>query len=205
MPSTCQDSHLAGKRGASQGSPLRVAPGVPLGVGGDPEPCTERYGQHILLGLDTYVSDAVSSSPIARPGAAMESPAGAGMDSPFNVATELVVSLKTTTLFTVLLAASAILTRSSCSSLMEKKAKLIAPLFCTHILWKSRSANGMCSVDPECTQHSSFTQSETSVLFDLTTKSVKKLVIEPLFGHSEMLGVRGSPADLSSASRTCPC
>ena len=28
-PSTCQDSHLTGKRGASQGSPLRVAPGVP--------------------------------------------------------------------------------------------------------------------------------------------------------------------------------
>ena len=72
--------------------------------------------------------------------------------SPLNVATELVVSLKTTTLFTVLLAASAavaILTRSSCLSLMEKKAKLIAPLFCTHIRWKSRSANGM---DPECTQ-----------------------------------------------------
>ena len=43
VPSTCQDSNLAGKRGASQGSPLRVAPGVPLGMGGDPEPCTERY------------------------------------------------------------------------------------------------------------------------------------------------------------------
>ena len=44
-PSTCQDSHLAGKRGASQGSPLRVAPGVPLGMGGDPEPCTVDTSQ----------------------------------------------------------------------------------------------------------------------------------------------------------------
>ena len=33
------------------------------------------------MGLDTYVSDAVSSSPIARPGAAMETPAGAGVDT----------------------------------------------------------------------------------------------------------------------------
>ena len=38
VPSTFQDSHLAGKRGAGQGSPLRVAPGVPLGMGGDPKP-----------------------------------------------------------------------------------------------------------------------------------------------------------------------
>ena len=35
-PSTCQDSHLTGKPGASQGSPLRVAPVVPQGMGGDP-------------------------------------------------------------------------------------------------------------------------------------------------------------------------
>ena len=28
-PSICQGSHLTGKRGASQGSPLREAPGVP--------------------------------------------------------------------------------------------------------------------------------------------------------------------------------
>ena len=35
---TRQDWLLAGKRGASQGSPLRMAPGVPLGMGGDPEP-----------------------------------------------------------------------------------------------------------------------------------------------------------------------
>ena len=63
--------------------------------------------------------------------------------------------------------------------LMEKKAKLNAPLFCTHIRWTSRFANRMCSVDPECIQHSRFPKSEASVLFDLTTKSVKKLVIEP--------------------------
>ena len=30
-PGTCQDSHLTGKPGAGQGSPLRVAQGVPLG------------------------------------------------------------------------------------------------------------------------------------------------------------------------------
>ena len=46
VPSTCRiPTHvedMTGKRGASQGSPLRVAPGVPLGMGGDPEPCTER-------------------------------------------------------------------------------------------------------------------------------------------------------------------
>ena len=37
------------KPGAGQGSPLRVAPGVPLGMGGgDPEPCTERYWSKLL-------------------------------------------------------------------------------------------------------------------------------------------------------------
>ena len=51
-PKTCQDSHLTGKPGASQGSPLRVAQGVPLGMGGDPR---------------TVHTDAVSSSSIARP------------------------------------------------------------------------------------------------------------------------------------------
>ena len=35
-PSTRQDSHLTGKRGASQGSPLRVAPRVPSGSGWGP-------------------------------------------------------------------------------------------------------------------------------------------------------------------------
>ena len=37
------------KPGAGQGSPLRVAPGVPLGMGGDPEPCTERYDGHYYI------------------------------------------------------------------------------------------------------------------------------------------------------------
>ena len=38
-PSTCQDSHLTGKRGASQESPLRVAPRVPSG---------SRWGPRVL-------------------------------------------------------------------------------------------------------------------------------------------------------------
>ena len=46
-PGNRQDSHLMGKPGASQGSPLRVAPGVPLGIGGDPEPCTVDTDQLI--------------------------------------------------------------------------------------------------------------------------------------------------------------
>ena len=50
--STCQDSDLTGKPRAGQGSPLRVAQGVPQGMGGDPQ---------------TVLTDAASSSPIARP------------------------------------------------------------------------------------------------------------------------------------------
>ena len=37
----------------------------------------------------------------------------------------------------------------------------------------------MCSADPECAQHSSISISEAPVLFDLTTNSAKKLVVEP--------------------------
>ena len=37
----------------------------------------------------------------------------------------------------------------------------------------------MCSAEPECTQPSSISKSEASVLIDLTTKSAKKLVVEP--------------------------
>ena len=37
----------------------------------------------------------------------------------------------------------------------------------------------MCSADPECTQQSSIPNQEVSVLIDLTTKSAKKLVVEP--------------------------
>ena len=50
-PSTCQDSHLTWKPGASQGSLLRVAQEVSLGMGRDPR---------------TVHTDAVSSSPFAR-------------------------------------------------------------------------------------------------------------------------------------------
>ena len=52
-------------------------------------------------------------------------------------------------------------------------------LFGAHIRWRSRCATRMCSADPECTQHSSIPISEAPVLFDLTTKSAKKLVVEP--------------------------
>ena len=60
---------------------------------------------------------------------------------------------------------------------MENKAKLNAQLFCAHVRWSSRCAQGMCSADPECTQHSSIPESEASVLIDVTTKSAKKLVV----------------------------
>ena len=51
-PSTCQDSHLAGKRGASQGSPLRVAPGAPIGYGSGPRASTDgvAFNNYIHLG-----------------------------------------------------------------------------------------------------------------------------------------------------------
>ena len=52
-------------------------------------------------------------------------------------------------------------------------SKTHAHLFCAHIRWKSRCEKGMCSADPECTQHSSIPNSEASVLFDLTTKSAR--------------------------------
>ena len=71
-------------------------------------------------------------------------------------------------LFTLLLAATAANATPTCClftsgmkngrlfivSLMEKNAKLNTPLFCTHTRWRSRSAKGICSVDPDCTLHS---------------------------------------------------
>ena len=72
-PSTCQDSHLAGKR-ACQGSPLRVLP-----------------GSH--WGHDTYVSNAMS--PFCP---AWTSPRGAAMSAPSEGRTQ---PHKTTTLITV--------------------------------------------------------------------------------------------------------
>ena len=92
-PSTCQDSHLAGKRGASQGSPLRVAPGVPLGMGGDSR--TIMRSTYILVGLDTYVSDAVSSSCPT-----WTSPRGAAMSAPHSRGEHRPATLRL--LFTVL-------------------------------------------------------------------------------------------------------
>ena len=48
--STCQDSHLTGKPGASQGSPLRVAPGGPKGYGrGTLNPCTRTSYHGVRL------------------------------------------------------------------------------------------------------------------------------------------------------------
>ena len=44
-PSTCQDSHLTGKPGASHGSLLRVAQWVPLGMGGTPN---RAHGRRII-------------------------------------------------------------------------------------------------------------------------------------------------------------
>ena len=43
-------------------------------------------------------------------------------------------------------------------------------------LWRSRCAKGTCPADSECLQHP---KSEASALIYLTTKSTKKLVVEP--------------------------
>ena len=186
--STCQDSHLAGKRGASQGSPLRVAPGVPLVWEGTPSPVQSDHA------VNVHPCRARCRTPrtphhrvrLHDHGAAMENSCWCRSGhSPLTVAAELVVSLKTTTLITVLLAAATAFTSKRKSGqlfivlLMEKKAKLNAPLFSTRIRWRLRVCEGICSADPDCTQHSSIPKSEASVLFDLTTKSVKKLVVEP--------------------------
>ena len=132
-----------------------------------------------------YVSDAVSSSPIARPGAAMETPADAGVDTAHSPWLRSWWSPQNH--HTVHRAAGCV----SCDCftytqqlfiekpLMEKTAKLNAPLFSTHIRWTSRSTNGMCSVDPECTQHSRIPKSEEPVMVDLVTKTAKELVVEP--------------------------
>ena len=100
MPSTCYIPTLVGDMaGAGQGSPLRVASGVPLGMGGDPEPCTVDTGQHTSVqGAVSYISDTASSSTTARPcGRDGNSCWCRSGHSPLNVATELVVSLETTT------------------------------------------------------------------------------------------------------------
>ena len=55
-PRTVQISNLAGKRGAGQESPLRVVPGVPMCMGGDPEhvhmiPCSSANCPGIVVSL----------------------------------------------------------------------------------------------------------------------------------------------------------
>ena len=80
---TCQDSHLTGKPRAGQGSPLRVAQGVPWGMGGDPR---------------AVLTDAASSSLLARPcflrRRDVSSCACRSGHSPFTVATGVVVPAK---------------------------------------------------------------------------------------------------------------
>ena len=44
-------------------------------------------------------------------------------------------------------------------------------------IWRSRCSKGMCSADSECLKHP---KSEASALIVLTTKSTKKLIVEPL-------------------------
>ena len=57
--------------------------------------------------------------------------------------------------------------------MMGKRTKLIEQFCCAHIRWRSR-----CVKCVFCVQLC-FTKSESSVLFDLTTKSTKKLMVEP--------------------------
>ena len=97
---TCQDSHLTGKAGAGQGSPLRVAQG-PIGYGrGPPTRAHERRVSDF---------DCTITLPLLLEGAAMKTPACAGADTAplhrvlprlVSLGLELVVSLKTTTLAT---------------------------------------------------------------------------------------------------------
>ena len=108
---------------------------------------------------DTYVSDAESPPcPSCSLGGLDVSSCGrrsghspASSCPLFTVSAGLVVTTKTTTLITVLLAASASTAAIVYREVVDgKKAKSL------HIRWRSRTAKGMCSADPECTQHSSF-------------------------------------------------
>ena len=60
---TCQDSHLAGKRGASPGVTVAGCPRGPIGYGRGPRALYRGImrSTYILVGLDTYVSNAVSA------------------------------------------------------------------------------------------------------------------------------------------------
>ena len=187
-PSTGQDSHLAGKRGASQGSPLRVPRG-PIGYGRTPSLYRAMMrSTYIRLGLSS--THAASSSPIARPCFLRGRDVSSCACRSGNTLSPWLRgwwSHKTTCSPCCWLRLPRLpnLHRGRVGrlfiekSLMEKKAKLNAQLFCAHIRWRLRSAKGMCSADPECTPHSSIPKSEVPVLVDLTTKSAKNLEVQP--------------------------
>ena len=152
VPSTCQDSHLVGKRGASQGSPLRVAPGVSSGSGWGPRALYKAMMRSTITSSKALVlTDAASSSPIARPCLlgcrGVSSCACWSGHSPFIVSTSyrgygVGGPHKTTTLITVLLAASAATASSRRKivrlfigkSLMERKQYWIHNCLSTHSL-----------------------------------------------------------------------
>ena len=62
---------------------------------------------------------------------------------------------------------------------MEKKAKTECTIFFLHTSVGDRGLRKECAQRPECTQHSSIPKSEAPVLVGPTTKSGKKLVVEP--------------------------
>ena len=158
---TCQDSHLTEKLRARQGSPLRVAQGCPIGYGRGPPKCA--HGRRIIESDSTTL---LITEPRCKLLHLQE------WTQPFHRGYEVGGHHKTTTSITVLLAAFAATAKPThCTSgrksgllfieksLMEKKATLNAQLFCAHIRWRSRPGKGMCSADPECTQHSSISKS----------------------------------------------
>ena len=88
---------MAGKRGASRAVTVAGGPqGSHRVLGGDPKPCTKRYGQHTSVqGAVSYTSNTASSSSIARPwGRDGNSCWCRSGHSPLTVAAESVVSLK---------------------------------------------------------------------------------------------------------------
>ena len=129
-------------------------PGGPIGYGsGTSEPCSRTPRHRVRL------------HDLAYYGAAMQAPAPAGVDTALSP--WLRGGPHKTTLITVLAAFAATAKPTHCTftsgrksgllliekSLMAKKAILNAQVFCAHIRWRSRFAKGMCSADPECTQH----------------------------------------------------
>ena len=95
------------------------------------------------------------SSPIARP-AAMETPAGAGVDTaPCGCGVGLLENH--TDHRAGCGCRDCICVRQDKWAIvvsLEEEAKLNAHLSCAHCRWRSRSVKGMWSADPECTPHS---------------------------------------------------